>query len=457
MKSKLIYTIIFVLSNTLSFCIEMKLIDNTIITTKEKFFGLSTLWSEIKYNFVNIDQIGFDPDSLFMEYIEKIQEVKTDSEYYDLLQGFAACFSDGHTEVVSPFNWNDNYDYVPFIAKKYGEDLYIIKIRKGSLDSTFIKSKILKIENTPPMKWIKDRYFQQISSSNNRNKENISIYKFHGGKKNEVINVTLEKMDGSIHDVPIIRNGEQTRSKDDKYYGISNQIEDSTVTTKWIDKTAIIKIKSFFPEQELINSIDYNINSIISNNPRSIIIDLRDNYGGSSRVGYHLQKYLTQEDMFLTFESETRDNNSYAKSQGNYKIEHKDYYKGIHYTIYPSDTIFITSDFPRIIVPTAILINENCYSACEDFLVGIYETNNRPILIGNETGGSTGAPLVISMPNGGYARICTLRIKFPYSKKLFIKRGIVPDIQIENSIEDDFNKYDSQLNAAIDFLNNSRF
>lgn len=74
---------------------------------------------------------------------------------------------------------------------------------------------------------------------------------------------------------------------------------------------------------------------------------------------------------------------------------------------------------------------------------------DRPILIGEETAGSTGAPLVIELPHGAVARICTIRPLFPYSMKLFINEGIIPDIEVIPTLQDVLGGKDIVLEKAL--------
>ena len=39
----------------------------SVNSLEDKVYGLSLLWSEVKYNFVNIDRLDFDVDSLYRE------------------------------------------------------------------------------------------------------------------------------------------------------------------------------------------------------------------------------------------------------------------------------------------------------------------------------------------------------------------------------------------------------
>jgi C-terminal processing protease CtpA/Prc len=188
---------------------------------------------------------------------------------------------------------------------------------------------------------------------------------------------------------------------------------------------------------------------------KGLIIDLRRNGGGSTETALHLQKYLTKGDYFLSFGSQTRINNGYGKSQGNYRKEYEDFYLNKAYSTTMPDTIYIEKTIKRISCPVIILIGKYTFSACEDFLVNIYEVPGRPILIGEKTAGSTGAPLVLfNLPYDMRARICTLRILFPYSLKPFVNMGIPPDVEIKGSLQDFINDFDVVVNKAIQILEN---
>jgi hypothetical protein len=70
------------------------------ITRDEKVYWLSQIWSETKYNFVNIDRLKFNLDSLYKSFIPKVLATHNDFEYFKTLQQFMASLHDGHSEVV---------------------------------------------------------------------------------------------------------------------------------------------------------------------------------------------------------------------------------------------------------------------------------------------------------------------------------------------------------------------
>jgi C-terminal processing protease CtpA/Prc len=77
----------------------------------------------------------------------------------------------------------------------------------------------------------------------------------------------------------------------------------------------------------------------------------------------------------------------------------------------------------------------------------------RPVLIGEETAGSTGAPLVIELPHEACARLCTLRALYPYSMKPFVNQGILPDIEAKPTVDEYIKGIDVAMLKAIDILN----
>jgi len=113
------------------------------------------------------------------------------------------------------------------------------------------------------------------------------------------------------------------------------------------------------------------------------------------------------------------------------------------------DTIKIKAK--RIVIPTAILIGHNTASAAEDFLIYL-DNQKHMVKIGEPTFGSTGQPMLFSLPGGGSARICTKKDTYPNGKE-FVGHGIQPDIKVTFSIDDYLESKDPVLDKAIEYLN----
>jgi C-terminal processing protease CtpA/Prc len=60
---------------------------------------------------------------------------------------------------------------------------------------------------------------------------------------------------------------------------------------------------------------------------------------------------------------------------------------------------------------------------------------DRGKIVGQPTGGSTGQPLIIGLPGGGSARICSKRDRYPDGTE-FIGVGVQHDVEVLPTIAD---------------------
>ena len=97
-----------------------------------------------------------------------------------------------------------------------------------------------------------------------------------------------------------------------------------------------------------------------------------------------------------------------------------------------------------------MLTSPATYSAAEDF-TATFKSMNRGKVIGEPTGGSTGQPILFSLPGGGFARVCAKR-DFFFDGTEFVGRGIQPDIFISSSTKAIKENKDEQEEKAIEYL-----
>lgn len=424
------------------------------IPENDKLYYLSLLWSETKYNFVNIDQLKFNIDSMYHSFIPSVLATKNDYEFYLELRRFLATMHDGHTEVSSNGQFSMFKDYASMGIVDIDKKIYITSLKKGiGIDSTFVGAEIIKIDDMPTIQYMNTKVLPYYSATTEQHRwmQGVSSLVFDLSDKN--FNITVKKRNNETVTVSLKRNGEKTRSSNDIYYGAKTIWNDSIAWYKWLnDSLAYINITAFYPEEEAISQIDYCINN--TRNAKELIIDLRENGGGSTEVAWRLQSYLTPGKWFLNYGWQTRINDGVKKANGNWIPEDSSFFLNKAYQFFPPDTVFVADTLKRINVPVVFLIGRYTFSAAEDFLVNVYETQRRPLLIGEETGGSTGSPLVVpNLPGDGYARICTRRICFPYSHKPFVNQGIIPDILVPQTIDAYLENRDLVLDRAIEILN----
>lgn len=427
----------------------------SVNTLEDKIYGLSLLWSEIKYNFVHIDRLDFDVDTLYRETMQEVLVTKNDGEYYRLLEKFLVKFNDAHTQLIDiPDTGDDNTDYPKYATKLVGDKFYFTayKLCKDT-DPRLLGAEIIEIEGLPAMEYAKKYVMPKITASTINFRRILTGTLLLNGEVYTYIKGKARQLNGEIIDFNIIRDGEATRTPNEKYWPEPiNGKNDKPVYCEWKDSIAILTINRFFPESVSVD-IDCAMDSIQARNPAGLIIDLRNNGGGVTPVAHRLQMYLTKADSIRSFGAQTRTNLGYGRAQGNYKKEYEDYFTYKSYKTYPAEIIARDKNIAPLRCPVVILIGPYSFSACEDFLINIYEMPDRPLLIGEETAGSTGAPLVIYLPHDAIARICTVRALYPYSMKPFIEHGVLPDIEIKPTLDDCLKGTDTVMEKALNALN----
>ncbi len=430
----------------------------SINTIEDKIYGLSLLWSEVKYNFVNIDHLDFDLDSLYRETMKRVINTKDDIAYYKELDYFLNRLNDAHTHLFDyPESGYEETDYPNYGTKYIGGKYYFIKYKKDCpySDPDLLGAEIVEIAGLPTDQYVEKFVLPSITGSTLKYKLNQAGRLLLNGLEGSSICGKAICRDGKMKTFDIVRNGEAIRKNDDvwlpedEYSFYTNE----AVTLNWKDDIAFLNIRRFIPES-VCNDIDKAMAEINARQCRGVIIDLRGNTGGITDVAWRLQMYLTQADTIRSFGAQTRINSGYGRAQGNYRKEYEDFYLYKAYKNEPSELISKPKGIKALSCPVAILIDNNSFSACEDFLINIYEMPDRPVLIGEETAGSTGAPLVIELPHEAMARICTLRPLFPYSMKPFAGKGIIPDIEVVPTLEETLDGKDIVMNKALQYIQN---
>jgi C-terminal processing protease CtpA/Prc len=194
---------------------------------------------------------------------------------------------------------------------------------------------------------------------------------------------------------------------------------------------------------------------------KALIIDLRNNGGGSTEIGRRILEYLTNDQLLYGSKQVTRVHLPAHKAWGAF-VKPSDTAGNAWATksyLHFLDKVYHTFEYEpdsntargrRIVVPTALLIGHRTASAAEDFL--IYADNQKHMIkIGENSFGSTGQPLMFNLPGGGSARVCTKKDTYRDGRE-FVGHGVKPDIEIHMTVEDLLRKRDPVLEKALDYL-----
>jgi carboxyl-terminal processing protease len=197
-------------------------------------------------------------------------------------------------------------------------------------------------------------------------------------------------------------------------------------------------------ESEALDFIRSNINS------PSLIIDLRDNSGGSTPI--NLIKELTQTWQIPLSAERIQHSTTEAAVSSATREEGSERWRMAKElkTALKSIPAKYQKGYGQFKGQLIVLINQGCASACEDFLLAIQARPNT-ILLGETTFGSTGQPFFKDFGNGMTLRVGTRRVFFGPGRP-FEGQGITPDITLQPSRADLRERRDVVLSKAESLL-----
>jgi len=403
------------------------------ISDTEKLAGLSLLWAEIKQGFVFFDQVPqLNWDEKFKEFIPIVLKTVSTKEYYDELIRMIAQLKDAHTNVYYPRElYKKTYSRPPLRATLINGNVIVTDIYSDLLRSTGLEvgDEILRVDNLEVHKFVQSKVMPFQSSSTPQDLDVRSYtYALLSGDSQQPVILKIKKKDGSFRTMSILRK----EYGDEKY--------PATNSFKLInDKYAYFRTNSFSSNETVLS-----FEKIIPNLDKAegLIIDIRNNGGGSSDIGFKILSFLTKKNIVGSM-SFSRKNNPVERAWGNYstsweKLEESTFSNNQEYT------------FNK---PVIVLAGAKTFSAAEDFLIA-FKQLNRGLIIGEITGGSSGQPLLFSLPGGGTARVCVKREKYQ-SGEDWVGTGISPDIVVKPSIFDIQNDLDPVLKKALLMFKNT--
>ena len=418
-RKLLVFTLIFTANSSFAQIL------NDELNNEEKIFGLSKLWSEVKYNFANFDVSKINWDSTYQAYIPKVLATKTTEAYYKELIKMMALLKDGHSNVYyRPF-----FDHKrPPIRTKLIEnkiiitDVYNDTLRTQNLE---VGDEIMEINRINAIEFATKNVmpYQSASTTQDLNIRTFT-YALLTGKADELIELKIKKKNGQTFNITVSRKLTSNFKK---------QTYELNITKENI---AHLKINDFENQQykEIFDSLYPKILPT-----KALIIDVRNNGGGDGGQGFYILSHLIEQ------------NTCGAKSKTKQYIPTlKAWEQPDMWMEFAPDVIKPIADKKRYSNPVILLTSSRTYSAAEDLTVA-FDVSKRGIKIGQTTGGSTGQPLFFDLTKNGFARICTKKDVYPDGKE-FIGVGIKPDIEVEETVLSIQEHKDIVLEKAIEQL-----
>jgi carboxyl-terminal processing protease len=395
------------------------------LTDEEKIAGLSRAWSEVRYNFANFDLIpDLDWDATYVAYIPRVRAAQSTLAYYNVLAEFVAKLRDGHTGVSPPDELRDRLWAMPPIRQRLiGGRIVVVRVGPDAQKLIGVGDEILEVDAKPWQDYAASNVTPYLSASTPQDLTHRIGDRLLTGAAGSIVTLTIRDSRGALKTVQLERAPIAKRLR-----VVSNAFE-----MRMLPGNIAYVALNDFGTPEAADEYDRHYDEIAKAD--ALILDVRNNGGGDSDVGYRVLSTLTA----VTTPATRAQKMVYRPTDRARRLAQALEFEESELTPDPKKRLYTR--------PVAVLIGPATYSAAEDFLVA-WKMMKRGSTIGSPSGGSTGQPLHLSLPGGGSMRICTKRDRFANGEE-FVGVGIKPDIEVQNTFEDVRTGRDRVLEAAV--------
>jgi C-terminal processing protease CtpA/Prc len=445
---------------------------SNVVTPSEKVYILSKFWQEVNYNFAffgkNLTHAEWD--KAYKESLDLALKTENDYQFYRVLQRFCTFLGDGHTTVYRPpisgYEGPKNPDdvYIPDLEGHQYEEGYmwfkeldgkilISDITKKLGQQLPLASQVIEVNGLPIEQYLSQQVMPYMQYGSEHIRRYHAVTYMLAGLPGQKFDIKVIKPDGAEASASLTLTPEKTYEDDYETFEYDPEFSDELVYLTWLEDGIVRVELNSFGDDKIVDDFKKALPEL--RKAKAIILDIRENGGGSTDIGSAILEYLTPDEYLYGSASRTRQHIAAYKAWGAFEDDKESKYykmwKDDYYYELGADTLKVRPSLQeRIVVPTVILTDYMTASAAEDFLV--YTDNQKHMTrIGRKTFGSTGQPMSIPLGKGFGARICTKDDTYP-DGRIFVGVGIAPHIEVVPTLDDMLNERDVMLEKAVEFL-----
>lgn len=396
------------------------------LTREQRIAGLSLFWSEVRHDFANVDLAPrLDWDAVYLDYLSRVEQADTTAAYYAVLMRLAPLLHDGHTNIYPPRELVSHFYAGTALQTALVEDAVVVTAVHDAQLARRVRpgDRIVAIDGIDAKAYAEQHVRPLVSSATEQDR-NVRMYDYqllHGDSKVPVA-LTLADAAGRSYTLSVPRAGwTDTPAARFPFKMLSGGI----AYLRLDDFESDAGVKAFEAAWPAIRSA------------KGLILDVRTNGGGSTEFGTAILARLSDRPVQPTGSRVRFENQAFRAQAGDF----------VAWQLAPSARPAPVLSAERIFKgPVALLIGPKTFSAAEDF-TAMFAQARRGALVGAMTAGSTGQPLRIELPGGGWARICVKRDTYEDGSE-FVGRGIAPTLAVEPTIAALRTGQDPALQAA---------
>lgn len=406
----------------------------------QKIWGLMQTWGAVKYNFVYFDQVSdLDWDAEVQAAIPRVLAARDKSEYYKTLGELTALLNDGHSFVL-PRSVIRGQETNPPVEFQVVQDK-IVLARVGS--SPEIQAQTLRPglelvevgDGIPAREYLYDHALRYYPGGTKQWGEAIGMMSFLSGPEGSIIKLRLRDLQGNCFSVELTRDSRNADGTPFKHRKVDFP---PFVEVRLLEDGIVYFRLASFASEQVVADFEREFEQLDLNKVTGMILDVRFNMGGNSANAFSIVSHLIDKPV-ETARWKTRQYLPARYAWG----QPEEWYEEGPGVVEPAGNRTYAG-------PIVVLVGPNTCSAAEDFLVPL-DYSDRALLVGERTAGSTGNPVMITLPGGGLLQVCSKRDSYPDGRQ-FVGFGIEPDIEVRVTQEDIFEDRDRALERAVEVI-----
>lgn len=416
-------------------------------TTEDRVYILSTVWRNVRDNFAfpqHFEQAN--PDSLFRVFLPKVMNAESELQFTKLMTEFLAKFGDGHTgfffntpkaTVPIQFIGLDNKAYVKNIGKQYAKNIPV-------------GSQLIKIDGVPVGAFLESNVYPYVSAPNDDWKFRKSLDSFLNGEVGTGVNLEFLTPENKVEILALNRIDSQSLESVEWNTPIDRR---AAYVEKLPGNIAYMRMADFTKPDE-VNKV-FNENLPLFREAKGVIFDIRGNRGGTDESwNPTVLDYIApaDKDQETDLIYKCRVANAAFQEYGSQIPQLKDFADETAMEVIRTGGSRFSPipDSLKIKCPVIVLTNGYTGSAAENFAIKM-KNLGLATLVGTHTIGVISHPRYFDLPDGYSYRLSTWAYLNPDGTGI-IETGILPDIEVEYTLDDLVNHQDSQLAKAIELL-----
>ncbi len=385
------------------------------LSARDRLENFETAWKAIRDNYYDPAMNGVNWDKVHDQYLLLVAAVRSDQEFYDLMERMAGELHDAHTHVLSPeqaetFRQHEHVS-LGFGVQTIDGRVVVTRVvaeseaaRAGIAPGMMLES----IDGKPLAQKLREMAEEFRESSSDRATPRVRIGHALLGEPGTSVKVGFERADGSHFEVMLKRALEPVTAD------VSARLLPSG--------NAYISFRVFYPPA----AQDFKKAVLQFHNAPGLIIDLRQNPGGSS------EQLLSIAGNFFS------DRTQLGIGQTRERVALP------FYAIVDKKQIPYTG-------PVVVLVGEQSSSSSELFTAGM-QAAGRVKVVGTRTCGCVlGTNRSVNLKGGGQVMISRIMWSTPAGKKLE-GEGVIPDRLVPLTLEDIRSGRDAALEEAVRLL-----